>query len=54
MIRKYFARALAVASALMLTAAGGAVLDPGGAPLRYAKAEEGYRTGPFVAWGRAP
>jgi 3'(2'), 5'-bisphosphate nucleotidase len=38
----------------LLTAAGGAVLDPAGAPLRYAKAGQGYRTGPFVAWGRAP
>jgi 3'(2'), 5'-bisphosphate nucleotidase len=38
----------------LLTAAGGAVLDPAGMPLRYAKAGQGYRTGPFVAWGRPP
>lgn len=34
----------------ILTAAGGAVLDPQGAPLRYGKAEDLYRNGPFIAW----
>ena len=35
----------------ILRAAGGAVLDLAGAPLRYGKAAEHYRNGPFVAWG---
>jgi 3'(2'), 5'-bisphosphate nucleotidase len=35
----------------VLRAAGGAVLDPTGRPLRYGKAEDGYRNGPFVAVG---
>jgi len=35
----------------ILRAAGGVVLDPSGAPLRYNKAAEAYRNGPFVAWG---
>jgi 3'(2'), 5'-bisphosphate nucleotidase len=35
----------------VLTAAGGVVLTPDGAPFRYGKCEEGYRNGPFVAWG---
>ena len=36
----------------VLEAAGGALLDPHGAPMRYGK--PGYRQGGFVAWGRAP
>ncbi|MBY6243116.1 3'(2'),5'-bisphosphate nucleotidase CysQ [Methylosinus sp. Sm6] len=35
----------------VLRAAGGAVLDPSGRPLRYGKAETGYRNGPFIALG---
>ncbi|MBL8587829.1 MAG: 3'(2'),5'-bisphosphate nucleotidase CysQ [Methylobacteriaceae bacterium] len=35
----------------VLAAAGGVVLTPDGAPFRYGKCEEGYRNGPFVAWG---
>jgi 3'(2'), 5'-bisphosphate nucleotidase len=35
----------------ILRAAGGVVLDPAGAALRYDKAADGYRNGPFVAWG---
>lgn len=35
----------------VLAAAGGAVLDPEGRPIRYGKADEGYRNGPFIAWG---
>ena len=38
----------------LIVAAGGAVLTPEGEPLAYGKAEQGYRNGPFVAWGRAP
>ena len=34
----------------ILAAAGGAVLDPHGRPLRYGKAAQGFRNGPFVAW----
>ncbi len=34
----------------VLRAAGGATLDPQGAPLRYGKTDAGYRNGPFVAW----
>lgn len=37
----------------ILRAAGGVVLDPSGAPLRYNKAASAYRNGPFVAWGDA-
>jgi 3'(2'), 5'-bisphosphate nucleotidase len=35
----------------VLRAAGGAVLTPEGAPLPYGKAAQGYRNGPYVAWG---
>ena len=35
----------------VLRAAGGTVLDEGGAALRYGKAQDQYRNGPFVAWG---
>jgi 3'(2'), 5'-bisphosphate nucleotidase len=35
----------------ILRAAGGVVLDPTGAPLRYNKSAEAYRNGAFVAWG---
>lgn len=37
----------------VLRAAGGATLDPQGAPLRYGKKEAGYRNGPFIAWADA-
>jgi 3'(2'), 5'-bisphosphate nucleotidase len=37
----------------VLRAAGGATLDPRGAPLRYGKKETDYRNGPFVAWADA-
>ena len=37
----------------VLRAAGGRVLTPAGEPLRYGKADEGFRNGAFVAWGRA-
>jgi 3'(2'), 5'-bisphosphate nucleotidase len=36
----------------VLEAAGGRVVRPDGAPLRYGKAGEGWRNGAFVAWGR--
>ncbi|GGH13460.1 3'(2'),5'-bisphosphate nucleotidase CysQ [Alsobacter metallidurans] len=36
----------------VLAAAGGDVLAPDGGPLRYGKAEDGFRNGAFVAWGR--
>ncbi len=35
----------------VLRAAGGVVVDEGGAPLLYGKADRQYRNGPFVAWG---
>jgi 3'(2'), 5'-bisphosphate nucleotidase len=35
----------------ILRAAGGVVVDAAGAPLRYGKAGDAYRNGPFVAWG---
>jgi 3'(2'),5'-bisphosphate nucleotidase len=35
----------------VLRAAGGRVLSPEGEPLHYGKKSEGYRNGPFVAWG---
>jgi 3'(2'), 5'-bisphosphate nucleotidase len=38
----------------VLSAAGGCVLTPDGAPLRYGKAAAGFRNDSFVAWGRAP
>lgn len=38
----------------VLRAAGGATLDPNGAPLRYGKSEVSYRNGPFIAWADAP
>lgn len=38
----------------VLRAAGGAVLDPTGAPFLYNKAAAHYRNGPFVAWGDPP
>lgn len=37
----------------VLRAAGGAVTDPGGAPMRYGKSEQGFRNASFVAWGTA-
>lgn len=36
----------------VLQAAGGQVLTPEGAPLTYGKWSEGFRNGPFIAWGR--
>ena len=38
----------------VLAAAGGAILDPNGKPLRYGKVNGGFANGPFVAWGRYP
>jgi 3'(2'), 5'-bisphosphate nucleotidase len=38
----------------VLAAAGGVVVNPDGTPFRYAKAESGFRNGPFVAWGQEP
>lgn len=35
----------------VLRAAGGGVVDPRGAPLRYGKAEANFRNGPFIAFG---
>jgi 3'(2'), 5'-bisphosphate nucleotidase len=35
----------------VLEAAGGRVTTPEGAPFRYGKAGQGFRNGPFVAWG---
>jgi len=35
----------------ILRAAGGVVLQPGGAPFRYNKAAQRYENGAFVAWG---
>jgi len=38
----------------VLTAAGGCVIGRDGSPLRYGKADTGFRNDGFVAWGRAP
>ncbi len=38
----------------ILLAAGGCVVGLDGAPLRYGKAECGFKNAEFVAWGRAP
>jgi 3'(2'), 5'-bisphosphate nucleotidase len=38
----------------VLEAAGGRVATPEGAPFRYGKAQDGFRNGPFVAWGGPP
>jgi len=38
----------------VLVAAGGCVIGSDGAPLRYGKAEAGFRNRAFVAWGRTP
>jgi 3'(2'), 5'-bisphosphate nucleotidase len=38
----------------VLQAAGGCVARPDGSPFVYGKSADGYRNGPFVAWGRAP
>jgi len=38
----------------ILTAAGGCVLGLDGSPLRYGKAEAGFRNDSFIAWGRLP
>ena len=38
----------------VLTAAGGTVVAGAGTPLRYRKAEAGFRNPAFVAWGKAP
>ena len=35
----------------VLRAAGGSVVDEDGSALRYGKADQQYRNGPFVAWG---
>jgi 3'(2'),5'-bisphosphate nucleotidase len=35
----------------ILRAAGGVVLDIGGQPLRYGKAKDQFKNGPFIAWG---
>ncbi len=37
----------------VLRAAGGRVVDATGVPMRYGKAENAFRNGPFVAWGRS-
>ena len=37
----------------VLRAAGGRVLTPDGAELRYGKAAAGFRNGFFIAWGKA-
>ena len=38
----------------VLAAAGGQVTRPDGSPFVYGKVEDGYRNGPFIAWGRLP
>jgi 3'-phosphoadenosine 5'-phosphosulfate (PAPS) 3'-phosphatase len=35
----------------ILRAAGGVVLDTEGQPLRYGKAKDQFKNGPFIAWG---
>ncbi len=38
----------------VLSAAGGCVIRPNGSPFVYCKSAEGFRNGPFIAWGREP
>lgn len=38
----------------VLSAAGGSVLHPDGSPFGYGKADNGFRNGSFIAWGRDP
>lgn len=38
----------------VLEAAGGRVLTPDGQPFLYGDGANGYRNGPFIAWGRDP
>jgi 3'(2'), 5'-bisphosphate nucleotidase len=38
----------------VLQAAGGRVTRPDGSPFAYGKSADGYRNGPFIAWGREP
>lgn len=38
----------------VLAAAGGRVTNPDGTPFLYAKAEDGFKNGPFIAWGYPP
>jgi 3'(2'), 5'-bisphosphate nucleotidase len=38
----------------ILDAAGGRMLKPDGKPFTYGNGAEGFRNGPFVAWGREP
>ena len=38
----------------VLNAAGGTMITPEGAPFVYGKGAEGFRNGPFIAWGREP
>lgn len=38
----------------VLTAAGGHVIKPDGTPFTYGKGADGFRNGPFIAWGGAP
>jgi 3'(2'), 5'-bisphosphate nucleotidase len=38
----------------VLAAAGGRVVHPDGSPFLYCKGAEGFRNGPFIAWGREP
>lgn len=38
----------------VLNGAGGTMIRPDGSPFVYGKGAEGFRNGPFIAWGRAP
>jgi len=38
----------------VLNAAGGRMIKPDGSPFTYGNGTEGFRNGPFVAWGREP
>ncbi len=38
----------------ILSAAGGCVMTPEGEPLGYGKLKDGFRNGPFIAWGDKP
>ncbi len=38
----------------VLCGAGGTMIRPDGSPFVYGKGAEGFRNGPFVAWGREP
>ena len=45
---------LGITRQAVLEAAGGCLTRPDGSAFLYGKTAEGYRNGPFIAWGRGP